>query len=183
MLLTYINGRKYPVVLIDRQEREFTAMVHRTDRIVRRICVLFSDRSAEGMRDLYQEIVCEMWRSFHRFRRASSETTWVYRVALNTALRQHRSRKRQPILVPLECQGFDTMAVDNGDAGNDLTERLYLLIEQLPPDERALAYMYTDNVPMREIAAVLDTSENAVKLRIRRIKEKLKKLNDEYQEQ
>ena len=157
-------------------------MVLRTNRIVQRVCVLFSDHSAEGIHDLYQDIICEMWRSFHRYRHASSETTWVYRVALNTALRQHRDHRRHPILVPLDCLCFDTMAADIGDADNDLKERLYHLIGQLPADERTLAYMYTDNMPMREIADVLDISENAVKLRIRRIKVKLKKLNDEYQD-
>lgn len=166
-------------MLIDKQQEEFTALVQRNNRIVRNICVLFSDHSAEGIRDLYQDIVCEMWHGFHRFRKESSETTWVYRVALNTALRQHRRRLLDPLVVPMARLRFENLNV--ASEGNDeLVVRLYDLIDRLPDDERALAYMYIDDISVRDMAAVLKVNEATVRQRIKRMKEKLKKYNYDY---
>lgn len=164
-----------PAVKYDQQTLEFIAIVHRNKGILRRICVLFSDRSAEGIRDLYQDIVCALWQGYPRFRHESGEKTWVYHVALNTALHQRRRQRLAPVMVSLDNRLFDTWAEEAGDA---MVERLYTLIERLPAGERALAYLYIDNLPITQIATVLDISVDAARQRIKRMKSNLIKLNE-----
>ena len=151
-------------------------MVLRTEGIIMRICVLFSDRTSDGIHDLYQDIVCELWRGYAGFRHASSENTWVYRVALNAARRHHRRQRRIPVTVSLDSTRFDTLAAE---ARDELLERLYELIERLPDRYKTLAYLYIDNLPLRDIAAVLNVSENTVKQRIKYMKQKLIKMTED----
>lgn len=177
LLLYYIGRANYALVKYDEQTLEFIDLVHRNKSILRRICVIFSNRSAEDIRDLYQDIVCELWVGYPRFRRESGERTWVYHVALNTALRQRHRQRRMPVMVPLDGHVFDTWA-DEADDG--MVDQLYALIERLPDDERALAYLYIDNLPMTQIAAVLGIGVPTAKRRVKQIKDKLIKLyNDE----
>ena len=151
-------------------------MVLRTEGIIMRICVLFSDRTSDGIHDLYQDIVCDLWRGYSSFRHASSENTWVYRVALNAARRHHRRQRRIPVTVSLDSTRFDTLAAE---ARDELLERLYELIERLPDRYKTLAYLYIDNLPLRDIAAVLNVSENTVKQRIKYMKQKLIKMKED----
>ena len=154
-------------------------MVLRMKGIIMRISVLFSDRTSDGIHDLYQDIVCEMWYSYANFRHASSESTWVYRVALNTALRHRRYQRRAPVFVSLDSASLDTLAAE---ARDDFVERLYELIERLPARYKTLAYLYIDGLPLRDIATVLNVNENTVKQRIKYMKQRLIKMKEDEEQ-
>ena len=163
----------------DRTQEEFTAMVRRMDGIIARISVLFSDRTADGIRDLYQDIVCALWHSYPRFRHSSAESTWVYRVALNTALLHRRRQRYAPMLVSVDNGRLDTLTAE---ACDELVERLYELIERLPERYRALAYLYIDGLSLDEMATVLGVPTNTVKQRIKHMKEKMIKLKEDEEQ-
>ena len=152
-------------------------MVHRMDGIIVRISVLFADRTADGICDLYQDIVCELWLSYPRFRHDSAESTWVYRVALNTALQHRRRQYRAPVLVSVDH--LDSLA---DEARDNLVERLYELIGRLPASYKALAYLYIDGLSLDEMATVLGVSTNADKQRIKHMKEKLLKIKEDEEQ-
>ena len=154
-------------------------MVRRMDGIIARISVLFSDRTADGIRDLYQDIVYDLWRGYSRFRHSSAESTWVYRVALNTALQRRRRQRYAPMLVSVDNGRLDTLTAE---ACDELVERLYELIERLPERYRALAYLYIDGLSLNEMAAVLGVSSNTVKQRIKHMKEKMIKLKEDEEQ-
>lgn len=160
----------------DKQTMEFVALLERNKSILRRICVLFSDRSAEGIRDIYQDIVCELWLGYPRFRHESGEKTWIYHVALNVALQRRRHLWRAPVTIKLDDRLFDTWS---DEADDEMVERLYLLVERLPDEERALAYLYVDNLSMTQIAMALGISPSTARQRVKRMKDKLKKLNED----
>lgn len=156
-------------------EREFKAMLRSMDGTVVRVCLLFSERRTDGFVDLYQEIVGELWRGYLDFRRESSLSTWVYRVALNTAVSRRRRWRKQPALVLLDPALLAGIADTECD---EQVERLYELIGRLPAAEQKLLFLYIDRMPLRDIAEVLGLNENSVKQRLKRLKHKLKWMHE-----
>ena len=100
----------------------------------------------------------------------------MYRVALNTAISLWRKEVRQPRVVPLPEEMEQWLRDEPADP---LRDELYRLIDLLPKADKALIYMYIDGASEVEIATVMGITTTAVGVRIHRIKQKLKKLNDE----
>lgn len=155
-------------------------MLRRSRRILYNVCLAFTDRRPENVDDLYQEIVCNLWRGWPKFRGKSDATSWVYRVALNTAGMELRRRKRRDFGTPVPIdKGLQILLADESDP---LRERLYELIDKLPEDEKKLLFLHFDNLTNAQIAAITGKSESAIKQRLYRIRQKLlqiKKQDDE----
>ena len=120
--------------------------------------------------DLFQEIAVAVWKSIPNFRAESSESTWIYRVALLTALSWLRSEKRR------RNDSMETrepvLAVATPDPDPRL-EWLYDEIRKLDDVDRSLTLLLFDGLSYREIADTLGLSENNVGVRIHRIKRRL----------
>lgn len=155
-------------------QQAFVEMLRRCDSTIFRVCLMFTDRKPENIRDMYQDIVCELWESWPRFRGMSSPNTWVYRIALNTAVSQLRHRTLSPMFSSLDDAMYSTLAEEAHDG---MVERLYELIDQLSDGEKALLTLYLDRKTAKEIGFTLGISEAAVNHRIGRIKQKLITLN------
>jgi RNA polymerase sigma-70 factor (ECF subfamily) len=120
--------------------------------------------------DLFQEIVIQVWRSVDAFRGESSVPTWVYRVALNTAIAWTRKedrhqRGKQPLDV---VEGLLTTSSSHGR--DPRVEWLYHQIAQLKAVDRSVALLMLDGFSYREIAAVVGITESNVGVKINRIK-------------
>ena len=76
-------------------EKEFLHIITENQGIIHKVCSIYCD-SEEDRRDLFQEILVQLWKSFPSFRNESKFTTWMYRVALNTAITSFKKEKRQP---------------------------------------------------------------------------------------
>lgn len=164
---------------IRRDEDEFIALLNSCRGTIFKICLQYTDRSPGAIEDLFQEIACNLWAGYGQFNHSSSVNTWVYKVARNTALMQQRHAIRQPMFVSLDESLYETVA-EQGD--DECRKRLYALLERLPKEEQELMDMYLENIPQEEIAQQLGISKLAVNKRVSRIKQKLKKMNDEEQE-
>ena len=118
--------------------------------------------------DLFQEIATQVWRSIPAFRGDAAVTTWIYRVALNTAIawtqkeRRHRAGK----------QGLDGVepAILQASAADPRVEWLYEQIRQLNEIDRSLTLLLLDGFSYKEMAAMLGITENYVGVKINRIK-------------
>lgn len=153
-------------------------MIGENQAVIFKVCLMFTDRRSEDIRDLYQDIVCNLWEGWSSFDSRSAVSTWVYRVAFNTALNNQRRDSRRPELVTLDDSTCEAMTQE---AHNEMVERLYALADRLKPDEKALLRLYLDKVKLRDIAEILGTTEAAVKHRIQRMKEHLIMHNREDQ--
>ena len=161
------------------EEAEFLALLDSCRGTIFKVCLLYTDRSPEAIKDLFQEIVCNLWAGYGKFNHGCAVATWVYKVALNTALMQNRHALRQPSFVRVDESLYETVAKVGTD---ECKSQLYALLELLPEEDKVLMDMYLQGEPQKEIAQQLGISEMAVNKRVSRIKQKLKKMNDEEQE-
>ncbi len=156
-------------------QADFLAMLDRCEGIIYGVCLHFTDHSRDSVDDLYQEIVCQLWKGYKAFREESKESTWVWRVALNAALQQRRHSKDEPPMVGLDSSIFDTVAEASPDP---LLERLYELVDMLPPHDKQLAELYLRGESVKRMAQILKCTENVVNKRIQKLKRTLKAMND-----
>lgn len=158
---------------MNEEHKAFREMLCRCERTVFKVCYMFTDRTPENVKDMYQDILYALWESWPLFRHESDVNTWVYRIALNTALAQTRRRTASPELVPIDSKMCETLAEE---ARNETVEQLYRLVDRLDNDEKSLLLLYLDRVPAREAGMALGISEAAFRKRISRIKKKMIKL-------
>lgn len=150
-------------------EEEFLEMLSRSQGTIYKTCLLFTDRSAESIRDMYQEIVCTLWGAWPKFRGESATDTWVRRVALNVAVSEVRSHARRPRFVPIEDWMYNSIAEEVEKARPDY----YKIIDGLEEEDRALLYLRLERQTIGEMAETLSMTEGAVKQRLYRIRKKI----------
>ena len=123
--------------------------------------------------DLFQEIAIQVWRSVDAFRGASSVPTWMYRVALNTAIAWNRKEdKHQRGKQPLEI--VESLLTASASDGHDpRVEWLYHQIAQLKDVDRSVALLLLDGFSYKEIADIVGITESNVGVKINRIKSAL----------
>ena len=133
----------------------------------------------EQQAELLQDVLVQLWSSIPAFRGDCRLSTWVYKVALNTALATRRAeRKRKQRYRPLVevDERIDPGAGPDGQGVAAAVERLYVAIRQLPEADRSLVLLHLDGLSYREMADVLGISENNVGVRLNRVRRKLGEL-------
>lgn len=151
-------------------EKTFIEVVDQHQRIIHKVCRMYRDRR-EDQEDLFQEIVYQLWKSFPRFRQEAKVTTWMYRIALNTAVAVFR-KKSIPTdrLDNVPERYHPTEATDHSE--NE--ERMYEALRRLGNSERAIISLFLEDYSYQEIAEITGITENYVGVKINRIKNKLK---------
>ncbi len=139
--------------------------------------------TAEDCQDLVQDILLQTWRSLGQFQRRSSLSTWLYRVALNTALgwrrkESRRLQRQQPLIEP-EALPLDRAEGAEQLAQRETLQRLYAAIRRLPKTDAALVLLYLEDFSYRQMAEVLGISEGNVGVKLNRAKKALSQLMEE----
>jgi RNA polymerase sigma-70 factor (ECF subfamily) len=167
-------------MLAGEQERVFEQWVQQHQGAILRV-VRANAANGEDQNDLFQEIVFQIWRSIPAFREEAKVSTWIYRVALNTAMIWHRSeRKRRPLCAPLYAvhEPVDSDRSPSERLSNqEELEWLYEEIRKLPSAERSLALLYLDAQSYEDVAEILVISITHVGVKLNRLK---KCLGDAY---
>ena len=153
--------------------QQFLDLVEKHKGIIVRICSVYARRQDERD-DLFQEIIVQLWRAWPAFEGRSQFSTWMYRIALNTAISGLRKKKMPLVLV-------DHAAIPEvADPGADLHKEeqlglLYAAIRELPEIDRALVMLYLDDHSYEEMEVILGINQGALRTKMNRAKEKLKK--------
>ncbi len=126
----------------------------------------------QDQEDLFQEIAIQVWNSIPNFRQDSAETTWIYRVALYSALAWSRKEKKHSDKKQSLNGMEQTLLAESGVRDNRL-EWLYQQIRRLDEVDRSLTLLLLDGFSYREMAATLGISESNVGVKINRIKKYL----------
>lgn len=154
-------------------EHQFVSQLEANQNIVHKVCSLYTD-NREAHNDLFQEIAIQLWKAYPRFRGDSKFSTWMYRVALNTAITLYRKSKKQP-----RTQDFDALLYRVKADQYDPTEEqqlnlMYSAIRELGDIDKALVFLYLEDKSYSDIAETLGISEVNARVKMNRIKTKLK---------
>ncbi len=158
------------------EETAFLELIKENEQQILHICRYYSAiDSAISAEDLFQEIVCHLWKSYPKYTKRTDckISTWVYRIALNVAI--SFARKKSP-----KCSFIDDLeTIDIPDEGQTDIKTLYELIGLLAKEDQALLFLYIDGKTHQEIAEIMGMSASNVGNKVQRLKRKLKLLNDE----
>lgn len=154
------------------KKEEFIKVVKANEGLIYKITTLYTD-GKQDRKDLYQEIVYQLWKSFCTFNEKSKLSTWMYRVALNTAIFHLKQSKRRPDTIPFEFE-MDWLGEEGDKAEEEKIKILYDHIQQLNLLEKGIILLYLEGKSHEEIAEIVGISVSNVGTKISRIKEKLK---------
>lgn len=154
---------------------EFIEMINQHRGILFKVSNLYCD-AEEDRKDLFQEMVLQLWKAYPRFRAESAQSTWMYRIALNTSITRLRKEKREPGRRSLVDADFE---IPDFVSGTDLNGDLTLLkqaIEQLNEIEKAIIMLYLEEKSYQEISEIMGITKSNVGVKLNRIKSKLEKI-------
>lgn len=153
-------------------EKEFLELIYDYQKIIYKICRVYRD-SREDQEDLFQEIVYQLWKSYPGFKRESKVSSWIYRIALNTAIAIYRKSK---ILIDYYQEFPEHIHPSDEKIISENEERLFWGLRKLNDSEKAVISLYLEGFNYQEIAEITGLSESNVGVRLNRIKNKLKEI-------
>ncbi len=154
-------------------EQKFVNLLEKHQNIVHKICRMYADNQAQH-KDLFQDITIQLWKAYPKFRGEAKFSTWMYRVALNTAITLYRKQKRR-----IKTQDIDNISFKiEADYYDDTTEQnlklMYAAVRELNDIDKALVFLYLEDKNYTEISETLGISEVNARVKMNRIKKKLK---------
>jgi len=153
-------------------QAQFLRLINEHQGIIHKICRVYRD-IREDREDLFQEITYQLWKSRQSFKNNAKISTWIYRIALNTAIATFRKKKTDikycPILPDLEEEPLD-------EALALRQERLFAALKKLDDGDKAIITLYLEDLSYQQIADITGISENYVGVKLNRIKIKIQNL-------
>lgn len=154
-------------------DKEFIHIIATNEGILHKVCKLYSN-TEEDREDLFQDILLHLWRSFPTFQAKSKVSTWMYRIALNTAISRLRKQKNKQVTEQLGELAYQLPAFTN-DSDDDEWAALYRAIEQLSPIDKAIVMLYLEDHNYQEMGEIIGISPSNIGFKLSKIKEKLRK--------
>ena len=154
-------------------EAEFLSDFEKNQNIAHKICRMYTT-DKEAHNDLFQEITIQLWKNYSKFRGDAKFSTWMYRVALNTAITLYRKSTRTLKTDDFSEVAFKISSSEYDDTEEKQLEALYKAIHQLNDIDKALIFLYLEDKPFLEIAETLGISNVNARVKMNRAKEKLK---------
>lgn len=154
------------------KETVFTNLIREHQALLYKVTSVYTDNK-QDQEDLFQEVVYQLWKYFDSFRQDSKITTWMYRVAMNTAITHLKKKKRRPDVLPIA----EVFIKQNDSIDDVYEERLRLLYEHLHhlnTLDKGLIFLLLEGKSYNEIALITGLQVSNVGTRISRIKKKLK---------
>jgi RNA polymerase sigma factor (sigma-70 family) len=157
-----------------RDDKDFLELIEQHKKIIFKVCNSYC-KHQESRKDLAQEIVIQLWKSFRKYDPQYKVSTWIYRIALNVAISFYRHEKKHTTSSSITENDLD---FSDEDTSSHETEsniaQLHHFIDQLDELHKALMILYLDNNSYKDISEVLGITETNVATKINRIKLKLR---------
>jgi RNA polymerase sigma factor (sigma-70 family) len=157
------------------REQRFIDLISTHQGLIHKVCSMYCDHEEER-RDLFQEVVLQLWRAYDGFRGQAKISTWMYRIALNTAITGFRKQKRRPLLETLPDSSALLPSYDPDYEQDEKRKLLYQAINQLSEIEKAIVMLHLEDHSYDEIAEIVGITRNHVGVKLNRIKGKLRQI-------
>ena len=159
---------------MESKQAEFLKLIEKHQGILYKVSRIYMD-SDQDQEDLRQEIVYQLWKSYEKFKGNSQFSSWMYRVAVNTAITYFKKDKKRIDKAELDAQ------LDIKLEEQDLTEEsklahFYRAVKKLNKIEKAIILFFIEGLSHKEIASNLGLTEVNTRVKLNRTKIKIKTL-------
>lgn len=152
-------------------EQTFIQQIEEHQRIIHKVCNVYVP-NVNDRDDLFQEILLNAWKGFSNFKGDAKFSTWLYKVALNTAITFYRKEKRQPVVTQLHEELWNQK--DQHNKPDERLSAMYQAISMLSDIDKAIVMLYLDDYSYNDVGEMMGISPNNVAVKMNRIKTKLK---------
>tara|TARA_R110002072_G_scaffold106447_2_gene232483 strand:+ start:27272 stop:27775 length:504 start_codon:yes stop_codon:yes gene_type:complete len=156
-------------------EEEFSRRIQESQGIIHKVSRMYCDNE-EHRKDLFQEILIQLWKSYPSFRGDSKFSTWMYRVAINVAIQDLRKTKKKQKLFFQTNQFKDTSEEKKSEIQSEKLKLMHSAISKLNKVEKAIIMLHLDEKSNEEVAEIVGITQNYVRVKMNRIKTKLSKI-------
>lgn len=156
------------------KEQEFLKRIENHKGILYKVSKMYMDNT-DDQQDLFQEIVCQLWKSYDSFRNESQFSTWMYRVAINTAIIFLKKEKRKVDKYEIASENIKDDEGDSHIKENQL-DHFYKAVQKLEKIDKAIIFYQLEGFSHKEIGENLGISEGNARVKLNRAKEKLKEI-------
>jgi len=156
------------------KEQEFLKRIESHKGILYKVSKMYMDNH-DDQQDLFQEIICQLWKSYDSFRNESQFSTWMYRVAVNTAIVFLKKEKRKVDKYEIASENIKD---DEGDSHikESQIDHFYKAVQKLEKIDKAIIFYQLEGFSHKEIGENLGISEGNARVKLNRAKEKLKEI-------
>jgi len=151
---------------------EFIELIEKNTGIIHKVSLMYTSNKADK-EDLFQEICFQLWRSYGSYREEAQFSTWLYRVALNTAINSLRKRKKSILTEELDGEKHYTVKDSKRE---EQTRLLFVGISKLNKIDKALILLWLERKKYEEIAEIMGLNRSNVSVRLVRIRKKLEEI-------
>lgn len=159
------------------QNDQFIYTIQQNKKLIFKVCNAYC-HDFEDRKDLVQEVIIKLWLSFEKFDENYKLSTWMYRIALNTAISHYRAARKRSTTISIHESLIDFADENENLELDNNVKLLYDFINQFDELNKALMILYLDNNSYKDIAEVLGISETNVATKISRLKLQLKQQFD-----
>ena len=148
----------------------FLELVEQNKKLIYKVSHMYCDSPAD-LKDIFQEIVANLWKAYPNFNGRSKLSTWIYKISLNTAISWFREYSKHTHRIKYTNY---TPNVINDDGYDEIYEKLYSAIEHLGKIDRAIILLQLEGYSYDDISEIIGLTKTNVATKINRIKLKLK---------
>lgn len=156
-------------------QQEFITKIEKHKGIIFKISKMYMDNK-DDRDDLFQEIIYQVWKAYPNFKGESEFSTWLYRIALNTAIIFLKSEKKRSFIANEDFSNYKIIQDEYDHEKEEKLAAMYKAINRLNPIDKAFIFYYLEDFSGKEIAEQMGISEGNVRVKMNRAKNKLKEV-------
>jgi RNA polymerase sigma factor (sigma-70 family) len=156
------------------KEQQFLTRIENHKGILYKVSKMYMD-NYDDQQDLFQEIICQLWKAYDSFRNESQFSTWMYRVAVNTAIVFLKKDKKKVDKYEIASDNIKEEETDSHIKESQI-EHFYKAVQKLEKIDKAIIFYQLEGFSHKEIGENLGISEGNARVKLNRAKEKLKEI-------